>query len=176
MSDLQERLERVARGRTVTVHHVTGGPFSHDFAFRYDEARDAYDVQLTDAGLFEEALRSLERWIARHAAQRDVAYTPPPRGHLDLGAKPLYWLVERHGNQLLADLESAVGRYAEYVAAEMYYRPREGEVVIEQRISALQGLLRHFDAARSDLRSGVLSPHTVDVLRTADILPRTDPE
>src|SRR4051794_25666551 len=72
--DLAMRLTRSSRGRSVTARPTEHTPFNRDFSVSYDAESFSYVVDITPAGLFEEAFRFLERWIARHAAQRDGVY------------------------------------------------------------------------------------------------------
>jgi hypothetical protein len=174
--NLKERLEQVSRGRPVTVTAVPDHLLKRDDGVSFDPETDAYFVELTGGGCFEGAYRFLERWIARHALELDGVFVPPPDDHLDLTKEALYWMLERHSDQLLADLEQAVARYSRYLEEEMYYVPKLGDVMIEARVAALLGLLNHFDTARQEIHSAVLSPHTVEVLRAAGVLPADDPE
>jgi len=174
--DLSTRLSRSSRGRAVTVRNAQNTLIVRDFSVEYHEQSDAYVVQISDAGCFEEAFRFLERWIARDAARRDGAYQPPPDDHVDYTDEAMYWMVERHSDRVFKDLECAVSRYCDDLENEKYYVLRTGEIVIEQRVAALRGLLLHFDSTRHDVSHAVLSPHTVEVLRCAALFPRPGDE
>lgn len=169
--DLKERLERVSRGRLVTVTAVPNHLLKLDYNVSFDQETDGYFVELTNGGYFEGAYRFLERWIARHALELDGALVPPPDDHLDLTKEPLYWMLERHCDQLFADLEQAVARYSRYMEEEMYYVPQRGDIMVEVRAATLRSLVNHFDTVRQEIRRAVLSPHTVEVLRAAGVLP-----
>jgi hypothetical protein len=168
---LQARLEGVSRGRRVTIEAGPADLLARDFSVDFDDESGEYRVQLTSAGHFEEAYRFLERWIARDAQRRDGVYEPPPDDHFDLSTEGWYWMLERSSDRLFSDLEDAIRRHCEYVANEMYYQPAIGDILIERRVESLRGLLRYFDHCRSEIRRAVLSPHTVDVLRWADLWP-----
>ena len=174
--NLKERLEQVSRGRLVTVTAVPDHLLKRDYKVSFDPETDGYFVELTNGGRFEGAYRFLERWIARHALELDGVFLPPPDDHLDLTKEPLYWILERHSDQLFADLEQAVTRYSRYMEEEMYYVPQFGDVMLEARVAALLGVVNHFDTARQEIRRAVLSPHTVEVLRAAGVLPAEDSE
>jgi len=108
-----------------------------------------------DAGFFEEAFRFLERWIARDVAQRDGVYESPPEDHVDFTDEAMYWMIERFADQAFSDLKSAVDRCCNYLTNEMYYVPHSGDILIEARVSALRGLLTHFESTRRDVRRAV---------------------
>lgn len=172
-TELAARFESASRGRDVRVRSGSNQIFSKDLSVRYDEPSDAYVVEFTDAGCFEEAFRYLERWIARHAAVRDGTYEAPPADHVDCTQEAAYWMLERQADQMFADLQSAVERYCHYLENETYYVPRTGDVVIETRTAFLRGLLAHYDSVRGDVRRAVLSPHSLEVLQGAGLLPAT---
>jgi hypothetical protein len=169
--DLAMRLTRSSRGRSVTARPTEHTPFNRDFSVSYDAESFSYVVDITPAGLFEEAFRFLERWIARHAAQRDGVYESPAEDQVDFSDDGMYWMLERFADQVFIDLENAVDRYCDQLTNEVTAVPQTGDIRIESRIAALRGLLAHFASTRRDVRCAVLAPHTVDVLRCAGILP-----
>jgi hypothetical protein len=171
---LVARLEKVSRGRRVSIEAGPPGFLEKDFAVRFDPDAGEYRVQLTGDGHFEESYRYLERWIARDAERRDGLYELPPDDHVDLTDAGMYWMLERSSDRLFGDLQEAIARHCEYLQNELYYMPKTGDVVIERRIEGLRGLIRHFDSARTEIRRAVLSPHTVDVLRSAHLWPNGD--
>lgn len=173
-AQVAERLRKASGGRAVTIRETPSAPLSRDFRVCYDDDC-GYIVEFTEAGCFEEAIRFCERWISRDVARREGIFRPPPADFLDFTDEPQYWMLERHADRLFADLDDALRRHADFMSNEMYYMPRGGEVVLEQRVAALLGLQSHFDGARAEIRKAVLSPQTVLVLQDAGILPKSPP-
>lgn len=170
---LAVRFRGAARGRPVAVRfEPTDFALALDWRVTFRPETDSFDVMIRRGGCFEGAYRSIERWIEAKAEHLD-GIDDVAVGHLDLRSEMDYWAVERIYEQFRADLESAV---ADKVAWLQRVRPNEGilgEVTVEARASALAGVLGYLARADVEVRRGVLSPETIDLLKVIglDVVP-----
>ena len=85
-----------------------------------------------------------------------------------------YWMLEKVYEQFRSDLESAI---MNKISSLERVRPGEGvlgEVVVETRTRSLIGLLAHLQQGDGEVRRGVLSPQTIELLKDVglDVFPR----
>lgn len=163
MDDLQARLERVSRGRAVSVRFDSQDfIFAYDYHASYDPERDAFDVVLRRGGRFEGAYRCLGRWIEWKAERLD-GIDAAPAGYADLRREMLYWGLEKIYEQFRSDLDAAIGEKVSWLRRA---RPNEGvvgDITVEVRERSLVGLLAYLDRIDAEVRRGVLSPAAVEL-------------
>lgn len=166
---LKRDCETVAHGRAVRVvcdpHEVITEP---DYAVQHDDASDSFVVQLRPGGCFEGAARGIKRWIAAEAERLDGQQTVPP-DHIDLRQALDYWAVENLYAQFRSDLELALNATVSWLQrdapqAAVFPPPRP-----EVRQQALLGLQAYVEQIDTEVRSAVLSPMTVAMLRRIGI-------
>lgn len=165
-AQLEARFAAAARGRRVFVKFEPKDfilPLDYQIALKEDT--NAFEVTLRRGGCFEGAYRCVGRFIESKAEELD-GINSTPSGHIDLRRFMQYWMLEKIYEQFRLDLESAV---TEKVSWLENVRPGDGvlgEVVIEARTRSLIGLLAHLQHADFEVRRGVLSPHTIELLKS----------
>jgi hypothetical protein len=171
--ELESRFGNVARGRAVSV---TFEPkdfiLALDYKVSFRAETNTFDVVLRRGGCFEGAYRCIERWIEAKAEELD-GINGVPAGHSDCRSEMAYWGLEKIYDQFRSDLDSAI---AERVSWLELVRPGEGalgDVTIEARARSLVGFLANLERADAEVRRGVLSPETIQLLKTIglDVFP-----
>lgn len=177
MSELEARFGNVARGRTVSVEFDPKLPVSdfpeespYDYQVAFSPETNTFRVGLRRRGCFEGAYRCIERKIEWKAEELD-GIKSASAGYLDLRTDMQYWLFEKVYEQFRSDLESAV---ADKVGWLQRVRPDEGVfggVTVEARTRSLLGLVAHMQHTDAEVRRGLLSPATVELLKNIGLFP-----
>jgi|SRR5215813_10299817 len=168
-TQLESRFACVARGRTVSVRFEPKDfILADDYHVAFNATTDTFEVVLRRGGCFEGAYRCIERFIEVQVEGLE-GINSVAVDHLDLRRNMQYWMLEKVYEVFRSDLESAIATRVSWLERE---RPGEnvlGEIVIETRTRSLVGMLAHLETADREVRRGILSPPTVELLKS--ILP-----
>lgn len=170
MSDLQVRLERVSRGRPVSV---TVDPmdvvFAPDYNVSFQEDSNSFEVVLRRGGCFEGAYRCVERFIEAQSELLDGIDTVP-HDFVDLRSHMQYWILESFYEQFRTDLQAAISRQAADLRTTGHGNASSALVSIPARVDTLNALEAFLAPADKEIRHGVLSPRTVELLNALGLL------
>jgi hypothetical protein len=164
--ELETRFARVARSRAVSVTvEPQDSILFQDYSVRFEAPTNSFQVTLRRGGCFEHAYRCIERFIEAKAEELD-GINSIPAGHVDLRGERQYWMLEQVYDQFRIDLDSAIPDKL----SSLDHSPPEQNVLdqvgIEMRMRALHGLIAYLNDADREVRRGVLSPKTVQLLKS----------